>query len=331
MKKLAFIHCIENKHQRMYERQSWLFTETFKQTNRDIYNNSNHYFLQPTAVDIAPQTINYFQQNDVNFNKVLDLEQKQVNSEINYTNMCIAAEYYSRTLDEEYMCWSDTDVLWLNKTDSGNFFKETTTPVINSFPLRSMPRKSYAMHEFGAFDIGCQLDQVYQNHLKEHLSDEFRVEELTHYVNTWFIYAPTKHKFWSEWKQLTFRLLDIVQAQSQVEIEYHIESFCEEIAASIMYCKAPEEFTLSEDFFGDIFVMRDTGNDKYDIFTENKVLYHYTGLLNKPYEIIDDTANASTIVMKFLTEASKIGHFHYDSTMMMKLFKNYVGKSRGEK
>ena len=324
---VAFVHCIENKHERMYERQAWLFTETFKHTNSELYNACRHYFLQPTEHDIDQKTIDYFDNQKINFIQNSQLNQKQLNATVNYTNICVTTAYFSEQLNEEYLCWSDTDVLWLGKT-KGEFFGHTDKPVINIFPVTKSPTKNFSLQEYDAFDTRFQLDEIYQEHFKPYLDPVYQVDQLTHYANTWFIYCKTKHPFWKEWKELTFLLIDIIHKNQNKYINHHIECYCEEIAASILYSLNPDNFTLLEDFFGEVFVMAETGNPGFDNFSTQKVLYHYTGLFEKPYAAIDENKDPARIVTEFLMQVTTRDVFDFDIKSAGAMCSNYLNSNK---
>lgn len=321
--RVAFVHCIENKHQRMFERQGWLFLETLKHTNIDLYNCCNHYFIQPTELDVSEQTLAYFAVENINFVKEPQLSKKQLNPMYNYTNICLTVDYFSKCLSEEYLCWSDTDIMWLQPLTS-ELFKETTKPVITVTPMPVKAEHSYPLQEFDVFDTKYQMNEFYLSHIKDHLPEEFKVDNLTHYANTWFLYAPTKHRFWNDWKNLTFILLGILQSHHLTDMPYHIEGYCEELAASIMYSMNPSDFTKIDEFMDNIYVI-DQDCDKFD---DNTVIFHYSGLAPAPYEIIDDNLSAKQVVMNMLKLAGRENMYDFKNDMLVNLTKKYVNAAK---
>lgn len=320
---VAFAHCVENKQNRMYERQAWLFMNTFKHTNPELYHACNHYFIQPTVHNVTQRTKDFLRLESATLIQEPYLSQKQINSGnlTNYTNICVSAEYLSKTLAEEYICWTDLDIIWLASLgNEESFFKHTDKVVVTVFPIIESASKQHslqALQENTVLDNKDQFNEVYQEYFKPYLPDGFKVDGVPKYVNTWFIYGKTGHSFWTEWRDLTFLLLDIVAEHHQALIQYDLEGYCEEMAASILYLLDPTRFELLEDFFGKIFVMTESDHMDFDYFTTDKVLYHYSALCPKPYPIIDEDKNHSEIVIWFFMELQRKGYMDYKLCMQM--------------
>jgi hypothetical protein len=261
---VAIIHCIENKFNHKFERQARLYLESFKNTNPVLYDAVSIHFLQPTHNDILQDTIDYFHNNRVSFTK--QLLGKLITSEINYFNKVITSKYFSDQLTNEYMCWIDTDVVWLKSVHE--FFKPTNTVVV-CLETDLSP-----------------ITELYETYFKQFLTSEYQVE-LTHYVNTWFIYSKRENPMWREWESLSFRLLDIANSHINTN-NIDVELICEELALSIICTKNPTHFTNIVDFFADssTLAMTETGDARIDIST-NTVLFHYTGVIIDPtHEVI---------------------------------------------
>jgi hypothetical protein len=283
---VTFIHCIENKKNHTFETDAKFYLNSFKHTNLDLFNSVDIQFLQPTPNDITQETINYFANNNITFTCVPTLSTKQINKAVNYTNVCVTCDYFSNTLTSDYMCWIDLDVVFLQKVNE-EFFKPTDKIIITIYPI---------VNAFSKEDNKFRIDWKYQDFFKPYLPKKYQVENLEHYVHSWFAYGPRTHPFWSEWKNLTYIMLDIVHTKHKDLIHNtNFESLCEEIATSILYAKNPTQFEDIRTMFGNnTLSFREAGidNEESMLCKENTVLYHYNeikglfenNLLKYPYK-----------------------------------------------
>jgi hypothetical protein len=268
MKKINFIHCIENKENHNFESEAKLYLKTFFNLSPLLFKNVQINFLQPTANDIKKETIEFFSTLKINFIREPSLSSKQINQTTNYTNVCVTCDYFSKKLNCEYICWTDLDIVFTNEAGS-DFFKSTKKIVLTIHKIDDV---------FSAINEVNKIDKLYKIYFKKYIDKKFYVDKITNYTNTWFLYGPTKHPFWYNWKLLTYHLLDIIHIHHQKEISSDLESCCEEIASSLLYTKYSEWFTDIQSFF-----------DGKLAFTENSIdhkvqnlqcnidttLYHY--------------------------------------------------------
>lgn len=267
---IDFIHCIENKKSYYYDTKVKLLLNSFVNLSPLLYKNSKVNFLQPTNNDISEETINLFKKLNCNFIKIPNLSNKQINSENNYTNVCVTCDYFSKKLKNDFMCWLDLDVVFLQECNL-NFFKNTDKIVFTIFDNDNDMSKK---------DKSFKLNVFYKELFRPYISQKFFVDHIEKYINTWFIYGPRNNSFWSEWKELTYELIDITHKfhQDQIYKGEGLESICEEIAASILYSKNSNNFINTKDFFGENYLAFrevDVQNVEGMECDENTLIYHY--------------------------------------------------------
>jgi hypothetical protein len=244
-----------------------------KRTNSKLIDEIDIHFLQPTHNDISKDCVKNIVSYGATYTKIGDLSNKQKNTEVNYTNKCVTAEWFSENLKTEYMCWLDLDVLFLQNIDS-DFFKSTDKIVLTLYDTDSKYWKEFDPNGLYSY-------------YKDYLPEMYRVESVKKYVSSWFIYGKTKNKFWKEWKKLTYILLDIVHENyydkfnsDGLEMKW-LESNCEEMASMIMYTKNPELFIDIREFYGNnalSFIEANIDNDQTLRCSENTVIYHYNNM-----------------------------------------------------
>jgi hypothetical protein len=231
-------------------------------------------FVQPTENNIETDSINYLKSNNIVFIKTPLLSNKQTNNSVNYTNKVATLAYLRDYLTSPYICWLDTDVVFLNKTS--NLFADTSQIVVSAFTAGSLTVELDIAH---LFDIKESIAVLY-NCFKEYLNPIYQLDSLTHYVNSWFVYGLRDIDFWVEWKDLTYNLLDILQQNYPELVNKGFECFCEELALSILYNKDPSMFiSVSKHFNSNVLSMIHTDTPEF-MLTANSVLFHYTGVLD---------------------------------------------------
>jgi len=268
MKKVTLIHCIENKETHNFEEEAKLYINSFIQNSPKLFETVDINILQPTSNDISENSIDFFLNLDIKFTRIPDLSVKQINNETNYTNVCVTCDYFSKNLDNEYMCWTDLDVIFTNEAGA-DFFKSTDKIVLTMYDVDNV---------FTKVDNKFKVNEYYNLYFKKHISKTFYIDNITTYTNTWFIYGTTSHKFWSEWKNLTYELLEITHNFHPENVTTDIESSCEEIAASLLCSKYPNWFIDIRDFFNiNVLAFTEHGiNNTLDLqCSGDTVFYHY--------------------------------------------------------
>jgi hypothetical protein len=268
---INIINCIEKKPTHRFEAEAKLYLNSFSTLSPDLFNNVKINILQPTPNDISNDTLNVFDKFKVEFTKVPSLSQKQINTDVNYTNKCVTCDYFSNILHEDYMCWLDLDIIFLQEAGA-DFFKPTDKIIITVYDVDN---------EFSTKDKLFKVDYFYETYFKKHLSNEFYVQKIRKYLCGWFTYGPTKHPYWSAWKKLTYNLIDIVHTHYPEEIPGHLESTCEEIATSLIHELHPEWFIDVRDFFlTNTLAFRECliDNEPTMQCAANTVIYHYNEL-----------------------------------------------------
>jgi hypothetical protein len=268
---VSLVHCIENKFDNKFERESKLYIESFKNLNAELYQNVSIHFMQPNNNDIEENTIEYFENNKINFYKIPLIKETQG---INYFNKVLVCEWFSENLNSEFMCFLDNDIIFLKKIKK-ELFKNVEKPVI--------------CIEF----FNEQIEKIYFEHYRPYLKKEYQLKNLNCHINTWFIYAKTKDKIWKKWSELTKELRNINNKEQ--------EMICEELAMTILYCKNPNEFLSLSDFFQENQLsIVNTGNDRLDL-KNNTEIFHYSDIFDK-----DDINYVSVQGKNYKSEIIKI-------------------------
>jgi hypothetical protein len=169
------------------------------------------------------------------------------------------------------MCWTDLDIIFLQKAPA-DFYRATDQIVLTSYDI---------INTYSSQCSGFRVDQMYEQYFMEHLPAELQNLELKHYVCTWFVYGRTKHPFWTAWRKLTYDLIDVAQAHHQDKLDNDFESYCEEIAASMLYAIHPTWFNDIRNFFGQntlSFMESKMENEDAMRCRENTIIYHYNDL-----------------------------------------------------
>ncbi len=268
---ISLVHCIENKFDNKFERESKLYIESFKNLNDELYKNVSIHFMQPNNNNIEESTIEYFENNKINFYKIPLIKETQG---INYFNKVLVCEWFSENLKSEFMCFLDNDIIFLKKTKK-ELFKYVEKPVI--------------CIEF----FNEQIEKIYFEHYRPHLKKEYQLKNLNCHVNTWFIYAKTKDEIWKKWSELTKELQNINNKEQEI--------ICEEMAMTILYCKNPNEFLSLSDFFEENQLsIVNTGNDRLDL-KNNTEIFHYSDIFDE-----DDINYVSVQGKNYKSEIIKI-------------------------
>jgi len=275
--KISLIHCIENKFDNKFERESMLYIESFKNLNSELYQNVSIHFMQPNNNDIEETTLEYFKNNKINFYKVpLILETEG----INYFNKVFVCEWFSKNLKSEFMCFLDNDIIFLKRIKK-ELFKYVEKPVI--------------CIEF----FNEQIEKIYFEHYRPYLKKEYQLKNLNCHINTWFIYAKTKDKIWKKWSNLTKELKNINNKEQEI--------ICEELAMTILYCKNPNNFISLTDFFDkNQLSIVDTGNSFLEL-KNNTEIFHYSDIFDKDdinYKTVQGK-NYRAEIIKILQKASE--------------------------
>jgi hypothetical protein len=169
------------------------------------------------------------------------------------------------------MCWTDLDIIYL-QTAPDNFYRDTDRIVFTVYDIDNTYSKQCD---------GFRVDQMYHQYFQQYLPEDLQNLQVNHYICTWFVYGLTKHPFWSAWRKLTYDLVDIVQQHHKDMIANDFESYCEEIAASMLYARHPEWFIDIRQFFGQntlSFMESKMENEDAMRCRENTIIYHYNDL-----------------------------------------------------
>lgn len=291
MNKISLIHCLENKFNHKFERQSKLYLESFKNLNRELYENVSIHFMQPNKNDIKDETINYFKNNKVHFYKEYLTEETEG---INYFNKVWVCEWFSKNLKTEFMCFLDNDIIFL-KNIKKELFKTIEKPVICVELLNQ------------------NIEEIYFKYYRNHLKKEYQLKNLNYHVNTWFIYAKRLDPIWKKWSDLTKDLQKVNNKEQEI--------ICEELAMTILFCQNPNNFISMSNFFEkNQMSMINTGDNFFDL-RENTEIFHYTDIFEKSdieHEIVQGE--------KYEYEITKILHIMFkkkfiDEKIFIKLIK----------
>jgi hypothetical protein len=178
----------------------------------------------------------------------------QIDTTTNYTNIPITCSYFADVFADlnEYMVFSDIDVLYFDVLNLPDTNKCGVTIFKDMFNLN----EKYLL-------------------FKDFLPNEYKIDSINEYINTWFIYAHVSHYFWKEYKKLTFILLNILH-KNGIDCK---EEVCEELASSILYNMNPNDFfdisiVIEVAFQENVAI----GYNEYKKVSENTVIYHYNDI-----------------------------------------------------
>jgi hypothetical protein len=244
---MLICHCIEKNASLEQDLRRYL--KSFKYTNAHLL--SNLYFLQPTNNDISDEMKKDLKGlkfiKDVQYNP-------QQNTITNYTNIPITCKYFADGFADknEYMIFSDIDILY--------------------FDVLKLPETDKC--GVTIFEDMFNLNEKYLL-FKDFLPDDYKIDNINGYINTWFIYAHVSHYFWKEYKKLTFILLNILH-KNDIDCE---EEICEELASSILYNMNPNDFFDISDVLNIAFQENVAiGYKEYKKVDEKTVVYHYNDM-----------------------------------------------------
>jgi len=246
--KITLVNCIEDKE--YLEKCSISMVKSINQNSQNSQNSQlkEHFIIQPNNNNISEETKNILKDKY----KKINLYNPQIDTTINYTNVPVVLDYIIDNISSDYMMYTDLDVIFLKDINLNETDKCILT-ILNPNELHT--------------NDGETFNELYIKYYKDKLI--YNIDSLSKSINTWFVFAHKDHFFWKEYKRVTFELLEIA-------VKYNLdESFCEEIAASIIN-------ELNKDQFEDISDFTDIGflevdlpiNNKYKC-TNKSIIYHY--------------------------------------------------------
>lgn len=294
MSDVSLIHCLENKLNNKFERESKLYIESFKNLNKELYDSLSICFMQPNKNDIEQETIEYFHKNKINFYKEYLIEETEG---INYFNKVLVCEWFSKNLKTEFMCFLDNDIFFLKKIKK-NLFKPVDKPVV-------------------CVELDNEeLEKIYLEHYKPFLKKEYQLKKLKNRINTWFIYAKRKDLIWTKWSELTKELQNVNNKEHEID--------CEEMAMTILYCQNPNNFINMANFFEkNQLSIINTGDNSFDL-RENTELFHYGGIFDE-----NDIEYSMVQGENYEYEIKKILHFMTKRKFIdEKIFMNLVKRMK---
>jgi hypothetical protein len=292
-KKLTLIHAIENKYDNKFERQAKLYLESFGLKNPKLFEQSDILFVQPTDNDIEQESIEFIKTRGARFLKI-KVDAVQSNAHQNFTNNVNAINSVINLIDTEYICWLDTDVLFLKPFE----LAETDSIVFSILPIPATTDISPYTNA-KEIDTAKDMDLLYQRYFKEYMPVEYQVDELELYVNTWLTYGKRSSSFWKEWKDLTHLLIQLLHKHQPKQVELGLESISEELAASILYAMNKYQFENLSNFVGSNRTAMTFTTDAGLDLTADCCLLHYIGIMT-------------------LTMPELKGNFKQDSAMILK-------------
>jgi len=277
MKQATILHAIENKYNNKFEREAKTYVGSLINNNPEFFDSVDVLMVQPTNLDIEQSCIDFLNQNNIRFEKIVG-ENKQINLNLNYTNNVDAINAAKHLVNTPYLCWLDLDVVFVRA--AVDFLRPTDSIVVSIFPLSSDSTPDLTYETADDIDTMYGMNYFYRVFFKEYLPEKYSLNELEYFINTWLTYGPTNSGFWEEWRDLTYMLLDIVAENHKDQIDRGLESICEEMAASILYQVGDYNMISAKDFFSDYPVaMQFTTDPDFDL-TENCVLYHYIDMFD---------------------------------------------------
>jgi hypothetical protein len=292
-KKLTLIHAIENKYDNKFERQSKVYLESLALKNPKLLEQADILFVQPTNNDIEQESIDFIQSYGAKFLKLI-ASTVQTNPNQNFTNNVNAINSVIDVIDTEYICWLDTDVLFLKPFE----LADTDAIVFSILPLE--PASEITPYTTARqIDTAKDMNLLYQQYFKDYIPAEYKINKLDSYVNTWLTYGKRSSKFWNEWKTLTHLLIQIVHTHHPQQVELGLESISEELAASILYAMNKYQFENLSNFVGSNRTAMTFTTDAGLDLTADCCLLHYIGIMT-------------------LTMPELKGNFKQDSAMILK-------------
>jgi hypothetical protein len=298
MKKLTMIHAIENKYEHKFERQLKTYLQSLKFKNTSLLEEADIVFVQPTINDVTKTTVDFIKSSNARFVKTLEKD-SQTNKNQNFTNNINSIVSIIDDLETEYICWTDTDIIFLR--NEPGFFKDTDSIVVSILPL--IPSKEISEYKnAGEIDTGSDMNLLYLKYFKDHLPEEYRVNNLDYYTNTWLVYGKRKSNFWIEWHDLTHLLIKVIQKNHPEQVDLGLESICEELACSILYQLQKYKLENVSEFFGNNRVSMNFTTDPGLDFKSDCSLLHYNMILvgTMPELIGDFKKDSLTILEKML-------------------------------
>jgi len=225
-KDITTIQCVENKINHCFQENLVTYIESGLRINKNYFN--DFYLcniIQPSNYDINNKTKSLIDASGLKFNKVL-MQDMQEDIKENYTIILKVIEYCRKNTSSKYILWHDLDVIVLDSFNDIDLHS-------NKIMINIMPNENKQ-------DYHEDFDYLYQN-FKEHLSDKYRVDNVSKRLNTWFVLGERKNKFWDNWLELTKELV-IINREYITKDNITIETLCEELAASILYEQSPNSF-----------------------------------------------------------------------------------------
>ena len=311
-KKLTLIHAIENKYDHKFERQSKLYLESFGLKNQILLSDIDILFVQPTDNDVLLDTIEFIESHNGSFIKT-ESNSTQTNENQNFTNNVNAINSVIGSLDTEYICWVDTDIVFLKPFPE--LLKDTDSIVFSVLPLPEVDTiKEYTSAR--EIDTATDMDLLYQKYFKDHLPTEYAVDKLEGYVNTWLTYGKRTSGFWEEWQSLTHLLIKILHQHHPDQITLGLESISEELAASILYRANKYTFENLSDFFGsNTTAMICTTDPGLDLTTKCSLL-HYRGIMDITMpELQGNFKNDASMILTKMLDKKVITNIDYLSLL----------------
>lgn len=307
-KKLTIIHAIENKCDNKFERQAKTYLESFRLKNFDLFQKVDIIFVQPTNNDISEKTIEFILSYNCKFIK-LNKNVSQINENENFTNIVNAINLIIDSLETEYICWLDIDVIFF-KNDL-DFLKETDSIVTSLLPI--IPSTNINKYNDATeIETLSDMDLLYQKYFLMYLPKEYQIKKLFFCANTWLTYGKRKNNFWKEWFNLTHLLIKIIHENNPEQINLGLESICEELAVSILYSTKKYKFENASNFFGPNKISMTRTTDKGLDLNLKCCLLHYTGIIEQNMkELSGNYKDDSFMIMNKLLSKKMISNNDY--------------------
>lgn len=290
----SLIHCIEGKPNHKFELESKMYLLSLARLAPELYRDLEINILQPTDRDINRFGLDTFKDYKVEFTRQPNLNTVQINRDSNYLNKPITCDYFSQNLDTDMICWLDFDVVFLK--DNTSLFRDTDNIVCTIWKDHDYERES--------MDTYIGIEDIYYE-IRSRIPDRFyKPRDFTVFCNSWFIYGPRQHEFWSKWKDYSCELVKVLHTMYPNQISTGIENLAEELAFSCLYLESPNRFIDVRDFFGrNVLAYRENGHFLSEdmIYTEETVLFHYDEL-GAIYEKGFNNQESSNQILKLILE-----------------------------
>lgn len=307
-KKLTLLHAIENKYNHKFERQLRTYLESFRLKNLELFNQVDILFVQPTDNNVTDETIDFIQSYGAKFIKI-KIDSGQSNQSVNFTNNVNSVNAVIEHIDTEYICWLDTDIVFLKSCP--NFFQETNSIVSSILPIPLVTKITPYTHA-REIDTGTDMDLLYQEYFKDYLPAHYKIDKLDSYVNTWLTYGKRQSTFWKEWQDLTLMLINIIHLHNPDQVNLGLESICEELAVSILNYTDRYTFENVSSFFGNnCTAMIDSTDPGLDL-KYNCCLLHYRGIMEETMPELDGNyKNDSVMILNKMLNKKSITNQDY--------------------